>query len=859
MLITSVREKAALPCLAAAFSLLIVSPVLAQETREKFEGEHEQEYRQAEFLATHSDDTGTPRPDLWRQGIEQFLEMRAAQESEPGPPNLGTTWTQIGPQPLVIEPAQYQYQGTGPDSGEVLDIAIDPSGGSDKTVYIATNDGGIWKTENGGQSWKAMTDTGCPDNSTPCPSLSMGAVALDPQNHEIVYAGTGSPFDGGDSFTKGVGIYKSTDGGSTWALLNPGGIFGDRNHLGAAINRIAVWFHRPPGGVAAFALLVATNKGLFRSVDGGNNFGNNAPKFDNGKPVLPGYITDLKVESFLRPQAVASVYAAVCTPDALGDCRTGKGIFRSPDGGVTFTNLFKEDGSNGAPPKDTFGFISFAQTTFVDKDTKLRKVRIYASVSKPLRQRYGYGSLGDFLHLYRSDDSGTTWTEKPAADPAGNGGTTGSRSCQCGYDQTIGVDPQNPDLLYLGFQELFQSMDGGDTFPMGPPPKRLPLSITTSKVHFDHHAIAFSPFPHWNGMPTRVWVGTDGGIASSTDAGVKWDNLNGMSPNAIATNLFFQIDIGRGVSGRPYTYGGTQDTGTIEHRPEFNGNDWHLAVDGDGSPAAVDPTMPLRAYGASNGNGKFTDDGGKTTWKNFPTADLPSAWRYAIDPNNPMNIFAITSVDRANDETDGAPGPDLYRSKNQGTSFEKITRLLGFGANVRSIANTSANSNLLWLGLESGTLWRSDNALAATPTYIKITDPKFPARPVGGIAINPMNPKEVVVVYEGFCGGTCDTGGPYKHAFATIDGGLHWSDISGAMKDKQLLDLPTHSVVIDGTTRTVVVSNDAGVMSSTNGTTWQVLGKGLPVVDSKSLQIDTTISPALLRLGTYGRSVWELK
>ena len=117
------------------------------------------------------------------------------------------------------------FQGTGPDSGEVIDIAIDPRGGTDQVVYIATNDGGIWKTTDGGTTWAAKTDAGCLPGPGPCPSLSMGAVTLDPRNPDIVYAGTGNPFDGGCHFSKGVGVYKSTNGGDTWRILNPGGIF----------------------------------------------------------------------------------------------------------------------------------------------------------------------------------------------------------------------------------------------------------------------------------------------------------------------------------------------------------------------------------------------------------------------------------------------------------------------------------------------------------------------------------------------------------------------------------------------------------------------------------------------------------
>src|SRR6516164_7938870 len=104
-----------------------------------------------------------------------------------------------------------KFQGAGPVAGEVTDIAVDPQGTEDQIIYISTNDGGIWKSTDGGTTWNPKTDG--------MPSLSMGAVAIDPTNSSTVYAGTGNLFDGGGVFSKGVGLYKSTDAGETWAVF----------------------------------------------------------------------------------------------------------------------------------------------------------------------------------------------------------------------------------------------------------------------------------------------------------------------------------------------------------------------------------------------------------------------------------------------------------------------------------------------------------------------------------------------------------------------------------------------------------------------------------------------------------------
>lgn len=794
-------------CISLVLASFVVAVVLPASSQQRtFENEKEQKLRQEAFWSTHRDPKGGLRPDLWRSGISNFLTLKAAQLpllTLPG----ATAWLQIGPEPLRIDNDQ-RFQGEGPDSGEVVDIAIDPTGADDKTVYIATNDGGIWKTVDGGLKWKPMTDTGCPDAATPCPSLSMGAVALSPLDPKVVFAGTGNTFDGGCLFSKGVGLYRSRDGGTTWTVLDPGNIFTKstiyprcpgylRPKDNVSINRIIPM--QSAGLPARMALLVATDVGLFRSIDDGDHFGNNSPAFDNGMPVLAGYITDIKVDQSLslRPQSWAAIYAAV----------NGGGVFRSLDGGATFpTDLFSNP---GAPAPGTYAFVSLAQSN------KPNNQRIYASVA---------AAAGGFAGLYRSNDGGRNWTQQVA--------TNLPVACQCGYDQTIGVDPQDADRVYVGFQELWLSTDGGATFGA--------TAVTHNLVHWDHHALYFSPREHWSSPPTRIWVGEDGGIASSKDGGATWDNLN----ETISTNLFKHIDIGRySTDNIAYTYGGTQDTGTIERQPGFTDNDWHLAIDGDGSGVGVDPVAPSFAYGIDNGIYIYTVDAGNT-WVDFfppnPPPPIPTVWRYAIDQNDGDNVFAVTS-------TNGGftPGPDLYRSTDAGLSF---TRIATFAPTVRSIANTRLNSKLLWLGLQDGSLRRCDDALNTPPGCTVIPDPSGTGNPVGGISIiladlNDARSDRVIVVYEGFSGAL----NPSKHVFYTQDSGATWKDISNTLPD-----LPTHSVY-----GSAVIANDAGVMFTNDlGNHWSILGSGLPTVDST--QLAGGPCPPVLRVGTYGRSVFEL-
>ena len=155
----------------------------------------------------------------------------------------------------------------------------------------------------------------------------------------------------------------------------------------------------------------------------------------------------------------------------------------------------------------------------------------------------------------------------------------------------------------------------------------------------------------------------------------------------------------------------------------------------------------------------------------------------------------------------------------------------------------------------------STNFQGTTPSFTQKTVTGAPAASPIAIAIDPLNTDRVVVVYPGFSGTL--SGALSKHVFLTTDAGTTWADIGGTALDatQMVPDMPLYSVVIDPQTtpHSVIVSTDLGVLRTLdNGATWQRLGIGLPNVNATSLQIDYTVTPSLLRVGTYGRSAFEL-
>jgi hypothetical protein len=767
--------------------------------------------RHKRFLNRHRDESGITRPEHWRKGIGHLKRMPVVTAEAVRPPEAaptvvtvsGVRWKQIGPQPLVVDKEQ-NFQGKGPNSGEVVDIAIDPRGATDDTIFIATNDGGIWKTEDGGVTWKPKTDL--------MPTLTMGAVALDPANPGIVYAGTGNHFDGGLRFNRGIGIYRSIDSGDTWVHL------AESDLGGLQIVRMVV----PSNGV----LLVATEGGIFRSIDGGEHFGR-APNFNDGFPLLLGDITDLKLDVATR----STVYA----------CVRGTGILVSTDGGVTFdpaSNLFNNP---VFPPTGSNWRIIFAQSVKPNSDTFFAAVTD-SSVVPPV-----------FKDLFKSTNRGVGWTQMPDASLRATESATAfgaSGDVQADYNLILGVDPLNDQRVYIGFQQLFVSTDGANSF--GTP------AASLNQNHYDNHALTFSP--HDQGAAatsTPVFVGNDGGLVRSTDGGANWVPIN----DTIASNLFLSLDIGRGsAANNQFSYGGTQDTGSPARRSGMAASEWHLGVDGDGGGIAVDPSNPLLVYGSDGDNYIFTTDGG-VIWNftNSATTGLPVGNGAApnipvgVDPNHGNVVYVVT-------------GAHLFRSIDTGATFTALNNI--FPAAITAFAsfkdpNVLLDSNVLMVGCADGSVHRTSNASVGAASVWTPVPTGGPALPVAGLAIDPTDATVAVAVYSGHT--LIDPANRTQHAFRTTDAGANWTDISGTDagdRDQNLPDLPLHAVVIDPgvVPHPIIVASDNAVLrTADNGATWQIFGVGLPNVDCLALAMDSTSVPALLRVGTYGRSVFELE
>jgi photosystem II stability/assembly factor-like uncharacterized protein len=303
------------------------------------------------------------------------------------PPISGTQWQSVGPEGIPIS------QGS---IGRLTAIAAHPT--DHNTIYIGGAQGGVWKTTNGGASWAPLTDHEC--------SLAMGALAIDPVNPQIVYAGTGEQHFSGDSYY-GCGVLRSTDGGANWTQL--GGSIFQTSSGGARIARIVI-DPRTAGTVAGTHLVVASDFGLYRSLDGGASF----------TQVLSGTATDVVMDP--------------TNPDLLYAGVRSVGIYESTDAGASWLAA-------------SAGFA-----------TSFRRINLAIAPSAPdtLYASAENASGGDLAGIWRTTDAAATWTKLSAS-----GASCGT---QCWYDQTIGVAPNDPNTVYFGGVSLYRSIDGGATF-----------------------------------------------------------------------------------------------------------------------------------------------------------------------------------------------------------------------------------------------------------------------------------------------------------------------------------------------------------------------------------------------------------
>jgi photosystem II stability/assembly factor-like uncharacterized protein len=390
----------------------------------------------AQAPAPQSNPSAPPVPALAAPSPGPTAAASAAPTASPNPPYNRIAFREVGP-----------AVGGGRVTS-VTGVADDP-----RLYWLGSAGGGAWKTVNGGATWTPMFDK--QDVS------SIGAVAIDPKNHDVVWAGTGETNPRND-VSWGDGIYKSADGGKTWKNAGLGA-----THAIASI----VIDPRDPNVVVVGALgdvfADSDARGVYRTADGGKTW---------TKSLYVGPrsgVSELVADPTNPDVLYAGIWEFQRKPWTFTSGGTEDGIWKSVNGGVTWTRLT----GHGLPSGMT------------------GRVGLAVAPSNPQRV-YALIESKDGI-LWRSDDAGATWklmSKDTLVDQ------------RPFYFSHVRVDPSNADHVYGVSEALSESKDGGRTF-----------KEIASQVHVDYHDMWIAP-----NDPKRMIVGEDGGYALTTDGGDAW-------------------------------------------------------------------------------------------------------------------------------------------------------------------------------------------------------------------------------------------------------------------------------------------------------------------------------------------------
>jgi len=724
------------------------------------------------------------RSCLHRSIITLFVLLLAASAvAQTVPPELvnGLKWRLIGP-----------FRG-----GRVVAVAGVP--GDATTFYFGAVNGGVWKTTDAGTVWTPIFDKEAVG--------SIGALAVAPSDSKTIYAGTGES-DIRSDLSSGNGVYKSTDGGSTWTHI---GLEDTRQ-----ISRIVVDPQNPSVvyvGALGHAYGPNEQRGVYKSVDGGMHW---TRVLELGSEIG---VSDLAICSGNSQLLFAgtwhshrppwSTYAPIDGP--------GGGLYRSQDAGKTWSRL----SGNGLPDGD-WGRIGV--------DVAADGKRVYALIQA---KKAG---------LYRSDDSGNTWILENADSRLTSRGW---------YFSGITIDPQNPDVIYMPNVALYRSEDGGKTVSI----------VRGAPGGDDYHQIWIDPK-----NSASMVLGTDQGTTISLDHGQTWSTWY----NQPTAQLYHVITDNQ----FPYVvYGAQQDSGSAAvvsrtDHGQITPRDWFPAGGSESGYMVPDPSDANITYlsatygGVSRFNRRTGFSQDITPWPvpNFGSEIDQRKYRapwtpvLVLSPADSTTLYLGTQYvmktvdgglhwETISPDLTGATQP-AGDKKGEGPPSVENGKQRGYGV-VFTIAASALNRDLIWAGTDTGLIHqtRDGGKTWKDVTPRGLTD-------WSKISLIEASHFDPAVAYAAVDRSRLDDQTPYL--YRTRDYGASWQLITNGIAAPAFLravreDPQSKELLFAGTELGVYVSFD-------DGDNWQSLQLNLPVSSVR----DLTIHGEDLVVATHGRSFWIL-
>jgi photosystem II stability/assembly factor-like uncharacterized protein len=671
--------------------------------------------------------------------------------------------------------------------------------------YFGATGGGLWKTTDGGTTWRPVTDG-------QIHSSSVGAVAVSESNPDVVYIGMGETELRGN-IMQGDGVYKSSDAGKTWK--NAG--LADTQ----AISRIRIHPTNPDiVYVSALGHPYGRNseRGVFRSKDGGATWEKILYRDDHSGAV------DLVFDPHNPNVLYAAIWDVNRTPWGLTSGGPGSGFFKTTDGGDHWTEITRNPGL----PSGIVGKIGVAVS---GGDSN----RVYAMVEN---EKGG---------LYVSDDAGATWKL------INEDRTVRQRAF---YYSRVYADPKAKDTVYVLNTSMYRSTDGGKTFR------------TIQAPHGDHHDLWIDP-----ANPLRMINSNDGGGNVSVNGGQTWTGQQ------YATAQLYHVAVTNEI---PYHVCGAQQdsstictpsTATVGGRGGGGGRGGAITYGvggGESGYIAPDPKNPNIFFAGSQG-ALLTRYDRRTNYSKdvqvYPlffsgesAGSLPERWQWTypivFSPVNPEILYTSSqhlwkTIDDGHSWT--RISDDLTRGdpKTLGDSGGPITHDQNgpeiYGT-IFTIAPSRKEVNTIWTGSDDGLVYISRDANAKSPHWTKITPPGMPD--FGRVSLIDASPHNAAAAYVAVKNYQNDDRKPY--IFKTADYGRTWTKIVNGIPDDDFVhavreDTTRQGLLFAGTEHGIYVSFDDGAQ-------WQSLRLNLPDVQVS----DIVIQGNDVVIATHGRSFYIL-
>ncbi len=758
-------------------------------------------------------------------------------------------FTLLGPKPLG-NPAGTAY------SGRINVIVSHPSDA--QVAYIGVDGGGVWKTTDccdDNTTWQVVTD------QTAINGSAIGDLHLDPNNADIIYAGTGDLRYGSYSFGS-AGLLRSKDAGVNWEVL--------------AEAEFAPYLDQPVGEFPQYQaigkvrtnpldstqIVVGTKTGLYFSYNDGQDW--------TGPCTTNAFDTQRQDVTGLEVSATGDIYAAIGTrghgtpvqPDL--DMNGANGIYKVafPAAGcpvwslvTTSTNGWPAGTGEGNPyPSNSVGRIDLAMAPS-DNDV------LYAQLADI--------NTFEVRGVWKTENAGTTWTQ--VANNADFLGCSGSGS-QAWYDMGMSVSPTDPDVLFLSAVDLFRSNNGGDTFTnstcgyAGGP-------NTGDYVHVDQHARAFVA-----GDPNKLLVGNDGGVyyAENTNEAnprnITYNQLN----NTISTIEFYSGDISGDFmnSDNKFAVGGAQDNGSSvavwdNSTEPLTAKPWTAVNGGDGIYATIEPINGQRVYVESQfGNMVISSSGPLGPYNSFVNpwssdGRVPFIFPFHLNKHDcsggscdqlmagTYRIWETANGGLSNSDW-YVNSPDLTKGVLGGRS---IINQMHYGISDASVAIVGTNDGNVYYGFNMG-LGSSNSA-----TWVDVTDGNtvLPNRPVLDVVTDGTTATKGYAAVGGFDQNTPSTPGHLFEVTCNSDcSSVEWKNKSG-----NLPNIPVDSVMVNPNVPGMVFAGtDWGLYYTENvdldTPVWFRFDNGLPSVMIWDMTIDRGATTLAVFTRSRGAYVWPL-